>query len=188
MYTNVQIINLGLTKIGSARISRIDPPVSSLEKICAEGYPQWKRSELTRRRWVFATEAYYKLTQVDEVPGIEQPYKYSIPVDCLRPIREKRTEWTQRGKFIWSSCQDLRISYIKNVEEKDLEALFVDVLATRIALECVEAVTQSNTKKADVEALYQQSVNNAGQVNAFVRGPEDIQEDDNDFSFIYSRY
>lgn len=188
MYTNVQIINLGLTKIGSARISRIDPPVSSLERLCAEGYPQWKRSELTKRRWVFATEDYYKLAQVDEVSGVERPYKYALPVDCLRPVRQKRTEWKQRGKFIWSSCQDLRISYIKNVEEKDLEALFVDVLACRIAVECVEAITQSNTKKADAETLYQQAVNNAGQVNAFVIGPEDIQQDDDDFSFVNSRY
>lgn len=188
MYTDVQIINFGLMKLGSARISRIDPAVSPLERVCATGYPQWKRAELMKRRWVFATEEHYKLAQVDFIEGVCRPYKYSIPPDCLRPVRTKRTEWKQSGKFIYSSCADLRISFIRNVEEKDLEALFVDVLASRIALECVEAVTQSNTKKADVETLYQQAVTAAGQANAFVIGPEDIQEDDADFSFVYSRF
>ena len=188
MYTDVQIINFGLMKIGSARISRIDPAVSPLERICASGYPQWKRAELMKRRWVFATEEHIALAQVDYISDVNRPYKYSMPPDCLRPVRTKRTEWKQSGKFIYSSCANLRISYIRNVEEKDLEALFVDVLASRIALECVEPATQSNTKKADVEALYQQAVNAAGQANAFVIGPEDIQEDDADFSFVHSRF
>lgn len=188
MYTNVQIINFGLNKLGSARISRVDPPVTSLERVCAEGYPQWKRQELMKRRWVFATEDYFPLAQVDFLSEVDKPYKYSMPPECLRPVRRKRTEWKQSGKFIYSQEPNLRISYIKNVKDEDLEALFVDVLACRIALECAEVVTQSNTKKSDAEALYSQAVAAAGQANAFVIGPEDIQEDDNDFSFVYSRY
>lgn len=188
MFTAVQIINLGLSKIASSRVSRIDPPVSSLERFVAEGYPHWKRSELTKRRWVFATEDNYTLTRVETLTDVEQPYKFQLPVECLRPIRGKRTEWKQRRRFIYSTYDELRVSMIMNVDETEFDPLFVEVLASRIALECVEYVTQSNTKKADVEALYRNAVSDAGQANAFVIGPEDVTSDDEDFPFVTSRF
>lgn len=188
MFTAVQIINLGLSKIASSRVSRIDPPVSPLERFVAEGYLHWKRSELTKRRWVFATEANYLLTRVDTLENVEQPYKYQLPVECLRPIRLKRTEWTQRRRFVYSAYDTLRVSMIMNVDETEFDPLFVEVLASRIALECVEYVTQSNTKKADIEALYRMAVDDAAKANAFVIGPEDVADDDSDFPFITSRF
>ena len=188
MFTSVQIINLGLSKIASSRISRIDPPVSSLERFVAEGYPHWKRSELTKRRWVFATEDNYLLTRTETIDGVAQPYKYQLPVECLRPIRGKRTEWKQRRRFLYSAYDNLRVSMIMNVDEVEFDPLFVEVLASRIALESVEYVTQSNTKKADVEALYRAAVSDAGQANAFIIGPEDIADDDEDFPFVTSRF
>lgn len=188
MFTVVQIINLGLSKIASSRVSRIDPPVSSLERFVAEGYPHWKRSELAKRRWVFATEDNYLLTRTETLENVDKPHKFQLPVECLRPIRGKRTEWKQRRRFLYSDYDTLRVSMIMNVDETEFDPLFVEVLAARIALESVEYVTQSNTKKADVEALYRVAVSEAGQANAFVIGPEDVSEDDNDFPFITSRF
>jgi len=188
MFTGVQIINLGLSKIASSRVSRVDPPVSSLERFVAEGYPHWKRTELTKRRWVFAIEDNYALTQVATLENVEQMYKYQLPVECLRPIRGKRTEWKQRGRYLYSAYSELRVSMIMNVDETEFDPLFVEVLACRVALESVEYVTQSNTKKADAEALYRNAVSDAGQANAFVIGPEDVTEDDEDFPFVTSRF
>ena len=188
MFTDVQIINLGLSKIASSRVTRIDPPQTSLERFVANGYTHWKRSELTKRRWVFALEIDYPLAKVGEVSDTDKPYKYQIPTECLRPIRQKRTEWQQYGRFVRSAYDGLRVSFVKDVPEAEFDPLFVEVLACRIALESVEHVTQSNTKKADAEALYRQAVADAGQVNAFIRGPEDIGSDDEDFSFITARY
>jgi hypothetical protein len=188
MFTNVQIINLGLSKIASSRVSRIDPPVSPLERFVAEGYDHWKRSELTKRRWVFATEDDYTLTRTETLENVDRPYKFQLPVECLRPVRGKRTEWKQRRRFLYSAYDTLRVSMIMNVDETEFDPLFVEVLACRIALESVEYVTQSNTKKADSEALYRAAVDEAARANAFVIGPEDIGEDDSDFPFITSRF
>lgn len=188
MYTPVQIVNLGLAKIASARISRIDPPQTSLERHVAEGYQHWKRTELAKRRWVFATVDGYALTLSETLDGEDWSYKYALPVECLRPIRNNRTEWKQRGRFIYSAYEDLKISFVRSVDEKDFDPLFVEVLAQRAALESVEYVTQSNTKKADAKALYDEAVDVAKQANAFVIGPEDIGADDNDFPFITARF
>lgn len=188
MFSDVQIINLGLSKIGSSRISRIDPPQTSLEKFIASGYPHWKRSEISKRRWVFALESGYALAKVDTLSGVARPYKYELPTDCLRPVREKTTEWVQRRRFIYSAYDELKITYIANVDETEFDPLFVEVLACRIALESVEYVTQSNTKKADAKALYDEVVAEAGRNNAYVIGPEDVTSDDSDFPFLTARY
>lgn len=188
MYTDKQIINIGLGKIGSSRIERIDPPRTSLERHCSEGYQNWKRTELTKRRWVFALEIDYVLTKVAELTDTDKPFKYSIPNDCLRPVREKFTEWRQAGRFIFSAYDNLKLTYIRDVPEANFDPLFVEVLACRAARESVEYVTQSNTKNADADALYRAAVQDARAANAFTIGPEDIQADDDDFSFVNSRY
>lgn len=150
MFTSVQIINLGLSKIASSRVSRIDPPSTNLERFVAEGYQQWKRSELAKRRWVFAIDEYYTLTASAVFEGRERPYEYPLPPECLRPIRSKRAEWVQRRRSLYSAYNELTVPLIMNVDEDEFDPLFVDVLSCRIALESVEYVTQSNTKKADV--------------------------------------
>jgi len=188
MLTDVLIINLGLSKIASSRISRISPPGTQLEAYMNVNYQSWKRQELSRRRWVFATEDDYLLTVSEVVAGIEQPYKYNIPVDCLRPIRDKRTEWKQRGKHIFSAYDTLRINYIRNASEDEFDPLFEEVLACKIAKESAEYVTQSNSKRQLAESAYDAAVADAAKNNAFVIGPEDIQEDDSVFSWVSSRY
>lgn len=192
MITDVQIINLGLNKIGSAHIRRIDPPQTSMEKHCASGYVHWKNSELTKRRWVFATETEYVLAKVADPETLRRDdgrnYKYSMPNDCMRLIRTKHDEWLQNRKFVYSCRDGLKVSYIARADESEFDPLFIDVLAARIAVETCEYDTQSNTKKADARSMYVEAVTEAGRSNAFVIGPEDIRSDDDDFEFITGRY
>lgn len=188
MLTDVQIINLGVSKIASNRIKRIDPPSTAVEEFMAAGYPQWKRSELAKRRWVFALVDDYSLTVSETLTGVDKPYKYALPIDCLRPVRLKRTEWKQRGRFIHSAYDTLKLSYVKNAAEAEFDVLFIDVLAARVALESVEYITQSNTKKEHAQSLYNMAVMEAAKANAFVTGPEDIQEDDEVFDWMVSRH
>lgn len=187
MLTDVQIINLGLSKIAASRISRIDPAQTPLEKYMASNYPQWRRSELTKRRWVFAMVSGYALTvsEILESDTTDQIYKYPMPIDCLRPIRTKRTEWVQRGRFIYSAYDDLEIDYIKNAPESDFDTLFNDVLAARIGYESCEYVTQSSTKRAAAKAEYEDAVAIAGNLNAFIIGPEDIGDADDAADFTW---
>lgn len=188
MLTDVQIINNGLSKIAASRVTRIDPPKTPLEGFVAAGYPQWKRSELTKRRWVFALEHEYALTKVATLTGVDRPYKYPLPNECLRPIRTKRSEWVQRGRYLYSAYSTLKIDFIKNADESEFDPLFNDVLSGRVAIECVEYATQSNTKEDKAQGYYDRAVKAAAQANAFVIGAEDIQDDDEDFSWVSTRY
>lgn len=188
MLTDVQIINDGISKLGSSRVKQIAPPVTPLEVFMAARYPQWKRSELTKRRWVFALVKEYSLTQVSTTEPGSKPFKYNIPNDCLRPIRGKRTEWEQRGRYIFSAYDTLAIDYIKDAAESEFDPLFNDVLSARVQLGSVEYITQSATKKADAKEDYKDAIKDAGRANAFVIGPEDIDEDDNELSWLEAGY
>lgn len=189
MLTDVQIINLGLSKIASNRVARIDPAQTPLEAFMASNYKHWKRTELAKRRWVFATEEHYKLTlESSRTDGVDKPHKFALPIDCLRPIRNKTTEWVQRGRYIYSAYNELYIDYIRNASEDEFDPLFDEVLASKVAYESAEYVTQSNAKKELAKAQYDDAIRVAGQCNAFVIGPEDIQADDNDFEWLAGRH
>lgn len=190
MTTAVAQINLGLSKIGASRVSTIEPPKTPLERFMADNYPSWRDAELSRRRWVFAMESRV-LTLQDTLTGVERPYVFGMPNDALRPIREKDTEWQQRRRFLYSAQQTLTVTFIVRVPENDFDPLFSEVLACKIALESTEYATQSNTKKADAKALYDDAVKDAGRNNAFIIGSEDTtdSEDENrSFDWITSRY
>lgn len=195
MATSLQIINRGLNKIGSSSVSRIDPPSTSLERYVSDNYPYWKATELTKRRWVFATEQDVLLPRVQSAtsdPPLQRTdgknNKFALPEDCLRPVREKYTEWLQSRRHLYSEHEALRISYVVDVDESEFDPLFGEVLACRVAYECCEYVTQSNTKKADAMNAYDSAVADAGRVNAFIRGPEDVTADDSAFPFLAGRH
>ncbi len=171
------IINLGLSKISSSRVVNISPPSSPLERHCAEGYPQWRDSELTKRRWVFARA--FKL--LDENPGQTPapPYEkvYDLPSDCLRPIRDKYSTWIVVGRFI-HSMGPLTLEYTRRAPESEFDPLFVDALAARSADECAEFVTQSNSKVATTQQRYDDAIKRAGIGNALIIGSEDARHAD----------
>lgn len=188
MYTSVQIINLGLGKIGQSQIERIDPPRTSLERFVAAGYPVWKRTEIAKRRWVFATTYNYVMPLIATLTDVELPYQYQLPPDCVRAVRGKYSEWKQGGRSVFSGYDELKLTLIRNVSEADFDPLFVEVLACRVAFECVEFVTQSNAKKNDAASAYNDAVIEAGRANAYTIGAEDNTSDDGVYPFLQARY
>lgn len=188
MFTDVQIINLGLAKLGASRVSRIDPPSSALEKEAAIGYTQWKLSELAKRRWTFATLVLETLAMVSDSETGQYKYKYQLPKTCLFPIRQSHSEWKKTGRYLLSNDAALQIDLVTTASEEDFDPLFVDVLAARIAVELAEYVTQSNTKKETAAKEYKASVKDAGRMNAFTIGAEDYAAGDEDFEFITARF
>lgn len=188
MPSDVAIINLGIGKYSATRVRRIDPGSTSLESFCGEGYPQWRASELTKRRWVFATVFDYLLTASENDPTRERPYKFLLPNDCLRPIREKGTTWVQSGRALYAYEAELKLDYVRNVDEAEFDPLFIDVLAARCGIETVNHVTESRPKKVDLTFEYDRAVSEAAKQNAFVIGPENVNGDDSAYPFLEARW
>jgi hypothetical protein len=181
------VINLGLAELG-ATVSNIDPPVSTLEKHVASGYPQWKKSELTKRRWVFANKfATLNRNLVHAVPA-DYPYAFDLPGDQLRLIRAKGSKWIRSGDVILHTSDTLAIEYTADVPEHKCDALFIDALALRVAMASVEKVTQSNVKASVLERRYKDAIREAGVQNALIIGPENDELADEDDTWHTARY
>jgi len=195
MSTSVKVINLGLSKLAASRISGISPPKSSLERHCAEGYPFWKEMELCANRWRFALEL-RKLTPTEPTSGQTDPersYAYSMPNDALRPVRQKSTDWVQRGAYLWSRHPELTVEFVINRPESQFDPMFADVLACRVAVECAELITQSNSKKAEAKAMYADAVKLARKTNSMVAGSGDVSDEEDEgnaeaFSWVTNRW
>lgn len=185
MYTPVDIVNIGLSKIGAARIRQMDGARNSVEAFCASNYEHWARSELAKHRWLFATRT-IALTQVAQDQTTTDKV-YSLPTEVVRPIRDAHTSWQQEGRFIRTDQSTLTIKAIVDTETENYDALFVEVLACRVAVECCEYITQSNTKKQVAEAMYEKAVTDARRFNAFTRGPE-LAVGAGDYPFLTERY
>lgn len=185
-FSDVDVINLGLGKISSSSIRRINPPSTALERHCATGYLQWRRSELTKRRWVFAMIEDYPMTLTATGTG-KRPYQFLLPTNCLSPVRERQNDWIQRGRSLYSASATLTIDLINDATEDNFDPLFTEVLSCRVALECAEFVTQSGSKGQTADERYERAVDEAGKANAFIIGPEDYEQDDTGFPWIIGR-
>ena len=186
--TDVQIINNGLSKIAGNRISQISPPQTALERFMAVGYPKWKRYEIAKRRWNFALEPQYRFTLSEELTHGNFKYRFRLPAECLRPLRDDSSDWKQYGRYLHSNYPQLSVDLLMNRDEEDFDVLFEEVLACKVAYESCEFVTQSNSKKATALQEYKDAVVEAAKANAFVTGAEDIQDNDATFSWVADRW
>lgn len=192
MPTMKDICNLGLGKLGASRVNNLTPPISTLEVKCASEYPQWKASELKKRRWVIATSL-YKLSALSELVVAQDKdgriYKFNVPGDMLRPIRPKNCTWVQRGQFILDFSNTLILEYIRNIPDNEIsDPSFVDVLACRVAVECAELATQSPAKARMALGMYQAALDEAGRLNAFVLDPHETSGDDSAYTWDRARH
>src|SRR5215831_10307719 len=151
------ICNLGLGKLGSSRVNNLSPPISTLEHKCAGEYPYWKASELRKRRWTFATKLVQLSALVEPVDPIlaqdGRTFQFAKPGDYIRGLRTPNCTWIERGQLIYDFSNVISFEYIRNVPDNEIsDPLFVDVLAARVAVECVELATQSPAKRRDALA------------------------------------
>ena len=185
------VINAGLGKIAAAEITTFSNPISPEEAYVVSNYPHWKKQQLLKHRWHFATQR-RNLTQSGEpLEDDERPNRFAFPVDGLRPVREKRSDWEQRGKFLYTNTETLEVLFIVNVPEPDFDELFFDALACWIAYQSVEYITQSNTKKEAIKQEYEEAIRTARRNNAFVTGSErfsDFRDPDTRYRYITDRW
>jgi len=166
-YTPLSICNLGLGKIGQARLVNIDNPKHKFEGLARDGYPHWRDSELTKRRWRFATrKVLLPLIRTDD--DKDRPYVFEVPKTALRLVRTKRTRWVRFTDLeLRSPNSTEEVEIIFRVAEDNFTAEFAEVLACRVAQEMVEPVTQSNEKFEKATRLYAQALADAARLNAF---------------------
>ena len=191
MFSNEQVANLGLAKIGSQRVRTLSPPSTSLEKHVAEGFDHWRRDELVKdgRRWTCSIDYAFTLGKTAVHTEREYPNEFLVPPEVLRVLHvEGADDWIASKRSVFRKSDLATFCCVVDIPVSDFDPELVEVVANRVAVECSEFVTQSNRKNDKSEARYQASVEAALRSNALTFGPQSYNHNDGSYPFLSERW
>ena len=189
MASVIDICNRALQKLGAERITSLDQNTENA-RACNVAYEYVRDAELRSHPWNFAIKR-AQLAADTDAPAFGYDHQYTLPSDFLRLMppdsryNYNTLDWQIEGKKILTDDDaPLEIRYIAKVTDPNLfDALFVEVLANRMAVELCEQLTQSNTKAQIVRDDYVRAMREARRLNAF----ENISAEQQTDTWITSR-
>ena len=184
MASVIQVANRALTKLGSARITSLADDVKAARSI-SSCFEDLRDDELRAHRWQFAMKR-TTLAALSTAPAFGYNYQYALPPDFLRIdmvddrfpaaimdnyIDAEYLEWTLEGNVILTDIgAPLKLRYIAQITDPTLwDENFREALASRIAMEIAEDLTQSENKKASAAKDYDRSIRQAIRINSIER-------------------
>lgn len=193
MANQVQIVNSALTKLGATRITALTDNTKSAREMNAI-YELRRDACLRAHNWNFAMER-TSLSALSEAPSWGYSVAYQLPTDCLRVVQVNDI-WVIPGssdfiggpdeepfkiegrKIVTDWSAPLKIRYIKRVTDaSQYDATFVEFLASDLAHQACEALTQSNSKKASAEKDLERALLSAVRANAIELPPQPMPDD-----------
>lgn len=172
MASEVSISNRALQKLGASRITSLDDATTNA-RACNACYAELRDAELRRHTWNFSIQR-AELAADGTAPSWGRANAFELPSDFLRllsPYPEdnlSNLDWQIEGRKIYTDdAAPLYIRYVARITDPTLmDALFRELLATRMAYEMCEEITQSNTKKDLLYRDMRDIVAEAKRVNA----------------------
>lgn len=186
MASEVSIINRALIKLGEATILQRTDNLKQARTMNTL-YEDTRDAELRAARWKFAIKR-TQLSALVAAPDWGYSLQYPLPSDFLALVRvndiyvmpswKSRAPWSvESGKILTDMGAPLKVSYVSRVSDAgSFDALFVDVLACRLAMEACEAQTQSDTKYKRLVDMYRESLSIAIRMDAIENPPDQIPD------------
>lgn len=175
MASEVGICNRALQKIGARRItSLVEDSVNA--RACLVAYETIRDAELRKHPWNFAISR-GSLAADATAPDWGRTNSFTLPSDFLRllaPYPEDNLndlDWQiEDGKIMTDEDAPLYIRYIKRVTDANtMDVLFREALSCALAVELCDEITQSNTKREILVAMYDRAIRDAKKANAIER-------------------
>ena len=169
MASKTDIFNGAIRLVGARRIENADDNATRAARELTDAWEDVRKEFLTLHPWNFA-KVYTTLAATVNTPDWKWSYEFLLPGDCLqvRQVGEyARTPYENvSDRRLYANQDTLKISYTQDVQDTALyHPTFVSALQARLAVEIVEAVTQSSTKKADLEAVFDKRLRRAKRVD-----------------------
>ena len=185
MISVTSICNLTSQKLGiNDNIIDLSAAVVAKQRVAIEfndAYHPMRRAVLRENRWNFNT------TRIILAPSATAPvfgynYAYPLPADYMRVYEcvTNRMPWKVERKSILTDYGDsLQVVYGADIEDPtEFDALFVDLLALRIAIQISPRLSQSKATKDELIQEYKDLRSVAFQVDSMEGYGEEIEEDD----------
>lgn len=180
MTSIVSICNKALDKLGHGPIISLGDGTKSAN-LCNRNWPLIRDQVLRDHPWNFAVR---RKTLAAESTAPEWGFgaAFPLPDDCLRLVEvldHTTGEYQVEGRKILCDSSILYIRYVSRVQDPNLyDPLFVDSVATRLAFEMCESLTQNNTKKDALFKEYDDSLTRAKRADGQENPPQVFPEDD----------
>ncbi len=172
MASDVGICNRALQKLGARRITSLGQDHVNA-RACNIAFEPVRDALLREHPWNFAIKlASLAVAGTDPIFGRNRSFQ--LPTDYLRLLskfpedNDNTHDWQIQGKKIHTDdSAPLEVRYIAQITDpNEMDALFREALATDLALEMCEELTQSNTKKAALVVQRKVVIGRAKKTNA----------------------
>lgn len=193
MTSEVDVCNRALQKLGAKRIVSLTED-SPNARDCNAVYSTLRRSELRKNVWNFARKR-ATLAPDATAPAFGFSQQFTLPADFLRLTQNNKGDVAGTGrrtsfgqptvdyqiegkKLLTNEGTVVRLLYVADISDPNLfDPLFVEALASKIAEELAEKITQSNTKRQLATQAYKDAVAEAKRANAIENQPVIPAED-----------
>ncbi len=196
MASEVGIANRALQKLGAGRITSLTQD-SVAARACNACYAELRDAETSAHEWSFALYRVQLAADATE-PLFGRANAYQLPSDYLRLAHPDPnvvganaywaggvafssssgwsgagSDWIVEGAKIYTNDSGaLNVRYVRQITDPNaMNVLFREALASRMALEMCEELTQSNTKKEGLRTDYLSTIREARRVNAILKNP-----------------
>jgi len=193
MATETEIANRAMQKLGAKRILAFGDTSTKEGREISAAWDQVRRGELRRANWNFAiTRA--SLAAIVATPVYGFSYAHALPDLCLRIIdvssdnttssvlsvgdyaRESLADGTQ---VVASDNTPLWVRYVRDVTNVAIwDVMFCEVMATQLALQLCQQITDSNSRKEALEAEYRWQSRDARNADAIENPPDQLPDDE----------
>jgi len=194
MASKTDIANRALSKLGDIRVSNVDLDDSKAARAMRARFDFLRDAELEAHPWRFAIKR-DELPALVDAPAWGYARAYQIPADAHRIItigdmavnvetlgvqyqvstgyNPSQAAYEIIGDQIQTDLTaPLKVEYIRRVENTgEFTALFVEALASRMAMDAAEELTQSDSKKQFAAGDYKEAITEARRINAIQRPP-----------------
>lgn len=184
MASKVEIANRALQLLGAKRIVSLTEDSRNARAINA-AYEPIKLAELRKHPWACATKR-AQLAASATAPIFTRARSFPLPSDYIRllppdpEVNFNDLDWIIEGRnIITNDDAPLDVRYVYDVTDpNEMDVLFRECLAAKLAEALCEEITQSNTKLASAALAYKDIIAEARRANAIEKVAEKPPEDE----------
>lgn len=190
--SDVSICNGALIKLGEDTIVALTDETNRARALSVR-YEPVRDAEIRRRRWRFSLKR-VSLPALTDAPDSDFDFAYQVPEDYLGLVdggdlrqvadmsdfRTRSSQWwsLENGKILTNLGAPLAIRYKAKITDPTLfDPAFAEALSARLAFECCERITQSDSKKQICWSDYRNAIKEAVAANAIEVPSETIGDD-----------
>ena len=186
--SQVQIVNLALTKLGQDRVVAITDDTEAA-RVMRSMWDMTLDTTLASFPWKFAIKRVELAALADAPLGTEWTLQYTLPDECLRLVQVGE-DWAfynpttplftlEGGVLLSNEPAPLFVRYVQRITNVGLwPPLFGRVMAMQLAADASEKLTTSNSKFEAAMLALEVAVKEARRQNAIERPPMRMADSD----------